>query len=773
MDIDERKEREYELESYEAFIENSSDVITHLDEDGTILYQSPSAERVLGHGPDERVGEDGFEYIHPDDREEALGAFERLSEDSVETIENLEIRYERADGDYVWLDTTGSDQRDTEVGGFVANSREITERKEYENKLERSQDLLRRTERIANTGGWEVDLGTGDMRWTTGMYELFDMPDEYEPSLEESIASYHPEDRDTVRDAMRECREDGEPFDEELRVVPDDEVVWAHVSGEPVREDGDVVGMRGSVRDITGIKQGQEELERSQDLLRRAEEISDTGGWELDAETGELRWTEGTYRILGLDEDYEPTVEEGISLYHPEDREEISHALERCREEGEPFDRELRLDTEDDRWIRIIGKPVYEDGEVAELRGTVRDITDRKRRETNLLSNNKAIRELYEITSDPDLSFEEKVEMVLESTRSRLGLPYAFVTEIDREEGKQTVTQARGSHELLQPGDSCPLEQSYCRKTIEGEGLLVVHKASEEGWEGDEAYEEFGHGCYIGAKLTVDDGLHGTLCFADEEPRNEEFTDFERTLVELIANWVSYELERMRSKERLKLQKERLDEFASVVSHDLRSPLTVLMGNLELAEEAGDSEYFESCRGAVERIEAIIDDLLSLARDVDEVGELESVSLPDIADECWENTDADTEAADLRVETEGAVMADRGKLRQMLDNLLRNAVEHGGEDVTVTVSDLSDGDGFRIEDDGKGIPEEERERVLEAGYTTSEEGTGLGMYIAGQVAEAHGWDLTVTEGEEGGAAFEVTGVERDSDRDSDRDRIET
>ncbi len=772
IDTDERKEREEELERYETFIENSSDVVTHLDEDGTILYQSPSTERVLGHDPDERVGENGFEYIHPDDREEALGAFERLSEDSVETIENLEIRYECADGDYVWLDTTGSDQRDTEVGGFVANSREITERKEYENKLERSQDLLRRTERIANTGGWEADFGTGGMRWTKGMYELFDMPDGYEPTIEGSIASYHPEDRDTVRNAMRGCREDGEPFDEELRVVPEDEVVWVHVHGEPVREDGDVVGMRGSVRDITGIKQGQKELERSQDLLRRAEEISDTGGWELDTETGELRWTEGTYRIHGLDEDYEPTVEKAISFYHPEDRDVIEYAVERCREEGEPYDEELRLVTADDEviWVRSNGEPVYENGEVAGLRGTVRDVTDRKRRETELMSNNKVIRELYEITSDPDLSFEDKVEMVLESCRSRLDLGYAFVTEIDEEKGEQTVAHARGSHELLQPGDSCPLDESYCRKTL-GDGFLTVHRASEEGWEGDAAYERFDLGCYVGAELTVGGETHGTICFADEEPRNQEFTDFERTLVELMANWVSYELERKSSKERLRLQKERLDDFASVVSHDLRSPLSVFMGNLELAEETGDSEYFERCRGAVDRMESIIDDLLSLARDVDETGEPEPVPLADIADECWRNTDADTQDAKLRVEAEGVVMADKGKLRQMLDNLFRNAVEHGGEDVTVTVSDLSDGDGFRIEDDGEGIPEEERERVLEAGYTTGEEGTGLGTYIVGQVAEAHGWDLTVTEGEEGGAAFEVEGVERDRDRD--RDRIET
>ena len=757
-EITERKEREQELERYESFIENSSDIITQLDEDGTILYQSPSVERILGHEQGERTGDNGFEYVHPEDREQAFEKFETLLDDSTKTIEDVEVRYERADGSYVWLEITGSDQRDTQSGGLLVNSREITERKEYEKELERSKDLLRRTEQIADTGGWEADLEAEEVRWTSGMYDVFDVPEGYEPTLEESIESYHPEDRDAIRLAIEDCREDGEPFNEELRMAGGDDVLWVHVRGEPIRENGEVTGIRGSVRDITEMKEREKELERSQDLLRKTERISDTGGWEIDLKTGEQRWTDGTYRIHGVSDDYEPTAEKGIEFYHPDDREVISDAVERCREDGEPYDEELRFITADGelRWIRASGEPVYEGGDIVMLRGSIRDITEEKERETELLRNNMAVRELYEITADPDLSFEDKIEMVLESCRSRLGLPYAFVTEIDTEAETQTVKYARGTHELLQPGESCPLQKSYCRKTLKKDSLLAVQNSLEDGWKGDEAYELFELGSYIGAKLTVGDELYGTLCFASNEPRAEPFTEFERTLVELMANWVSYELERKRSEDRLRRQKERLDDFASVVSHDLRSPLTVLMGNLELAEETGNPDHFDSCRDAVERMEAIIDDLLSLARDVDDTGEIEPVDVGDMVEECWRNIE--TKDTKIRVESENVVMADRGKLRQMFENLLRNSVEHGGGGVTVTVSDLPD--GFRLEDNGSGIPEEERDRVFEPGYTTDEGGTGLGMYIVKQVAEVHGWSVEATEGEKGGAAFEVTGVEK-------------
>ncbi|MFB6284009.1 MAG: sensor histidine kinase [Halobacteria archaeon] len=104
-----------------------------------------------------------------------------------------------------------------------------------------------------------------------------------------------------------------------------------------------------------------------------------------------------------------------------------------------------------------------------------------------------------------------------------------------------------------------------------------------------------------------------------------------------------------------------------------------------------------------------------------------------------------------------SVHGDGGRLQQMIENLLRNAVEHGDDDVNIEVGDLED--GYYVEDDGPGIPEDQREKVMEPGYTTRENGTGFGLPIVKNIAGAHGWNLNITESDEGGARFEVRGVE--------------
>ncbi|KDS90388.2 HTR-like protein [Halorubrum saccharovorum] len=154
-------------------------------------------------------------------------------------------------------------------------------------------------------------------------------------------------------------------------------------------------------------------------------------------------------------------------------------------------------------------------------------------------------------------------------------------------------------------------------------------------------------------------------------------------------------------------------------------------------------------------METLIDDLLTLARDGEGVEETERVSLGEFAETCWDGVE--TAGASLRVETDRAILADRSRLRQLFENLLRNAIEHASEDVTVTVGDL-DG-GFYVADDGSGIPENDRERVFETGYSTNEDGTGFGLEIVETVAEAHGWDVRVTDAAGGGARFEFTGVD--------------
>jgi len=205
----------------------------------------------------------------------------------------------------------------------------------------------------------------------------------------------------------------------------------------------------------------------------------------------------------------------------------------------------------------------------------------------------------------------------------------------------------------------------------------------------------------------------------------------------------------------LKRERDRLDEFASIVSHDLRSPLSVAEGRLELARTECNTAHLDDVTRAHERMETLIDDLLTLAREGETVTEPESVALTSLVEECLATIE--TAKTTLVVDTDRTVRADRSRLQQLFENLIRNSVEHGGEGVTVTVGDIED--GFYVADDGPGIPEESRDEVFEAGYSTSEAGTGFGLRIVEQIVRAHDWEIAVTESAAGGARFEIRGVD--------------
>jgi signal transduction histidine kinase len=254
----------------------------------------------------------------------------------------------------------------------------------------------------------------------------------------------------------------------------------------------------------------------------------------------------------------------------------------------------------------------------------------------------------------------------------------------------------------------------------------------------------------------------------------DAFDDADRTLGSVFAANVEAALQRARREEtlrererQLERQAERLDEFASVVSHDLRNPLSVASGRLELAREACEcdapSEHLDAVEDAHRRMVALVDDLLELARKGRTVGETERVDAAGIARElAAERGVAATAPRPVTVD------ADPDRLRQLLANLVENVAVHAGPDADVRVGRLPEG-GFFVADDGPGIPPERREAVLERGFTTggsggstprsesgsgSGSGSGLGLAIVRRIAEAHGWTVEVTESADGGARFE-------------------
>jgi PAS domain S-box-containing protein len=212
--------------------------------------------------------------------------------------------------------------------------------------------------------------------------------------------------------------------------------------------------------------------------------------------------------------------------------------------------------------------------------------------------------------------------------------------------------------------------------------------------------------------------------------------------------------DRVERRRQLEAQNDRLETMASVISHDLRNPLNVATGYVDLLEADVDDERLDTVASALDRIDEITDDLLTMSRQSHRSLETEAVSLERAAHEAWQRVK--TADAELSVAGDETIEADPNRLAHCLENLFANAVEHGGSDVTVSVEPLDD--GFAVADTGDGIDPADREQIFEWGYTSVHQNTGLGTAIVASVADAHGWEVSVTESEAGGARFEFNGV---------------
>jgi PAS domain S-box-containing protein len=211
--------------------------------------------------------------------------------------------------------------------------------------------------------------------------------------------------------------------------------------------------------------------------------------------------------------------------------------------------------------------------------------------------------------------------------------------------------------------------------------------------------------------------------------------------------------DRKRRERELTRERDRLDEFASLLSHDLRNPLGVAAGKLDLARADCDSAHLDDVETALDRMTTLVENVLALARQGAAVDEVKPIDFASTARSCW--VTVETADANLRTGDSAEIFADDRRLRRLLENLFRNSVEHGGASVTVTVEALDD--GFYVADDGPGIPPGDRDVVFDPGYST-DSGTGFGLSIVRDIVDAHGWEVAVTESEDGGARFEITDV---------------
>ncbi|WP_415381067.1 ATP-binding protein [Halosimplex sp. TS25] len=392
-------------------------------------------------------------------------------------------------------------------------------------------------------------------------------------------------------------------------------------------------------------------------------------------------------------------------------------------------------------WNRVRVAPLRDGSdEVSEFVAFHEDVTEEKRHE-------ETVEALHAVATR--LQTEESVDAVCQRTVTAAAtlLDYDMCTILIRD-GDWLVPRATAAGAPADGSRRMRLDQGLAGKTYQtGEAWIVDDLAADA--NSDPAKEIYRSG------ISVPFGDGGV--FQAVQTETNAFDQRDVDLTELLVTHTASAIGRIEREQELQRQNERLEAFADVVSHDLRNPLTVLGGSLQMAEETGEREHFERGRRALERMEQLIDDLLTLSQSGGAVEEAAAVDLATVAAECWDTVA--TSEATVSVQTAATVRCREGRLRQLLENLFRNAAEHASGAVAVTVGDLPDETGFYVEDDGPGVPDEERERVFESGYSTTGDGTGLGLSIVREIAEAHGWTVTLTDSARGGARFEISGVE--------------
>jgi len=712
QDITERKERERELSQAGTVFQQTQDALFLIDvaEDGFEIRRVNQAYEELtglsigdirGKTPRAVVGDEAGAEIEARYRK----CVERQA--PIEYDEQLPIPGEETH----WHTKLAPIIEDGEVVQLVGATRDVTQQRAEKRDLQRYETVLNTVPDGAYVldGDFEFGMVNDALTELTG-YSRDELLGAHASLLfdEDALEAGH-QNRDRLLDGQSEY----EHLHTEIETADGDRVP-CEIRERLLGSDGEApAATAGVVRDVTEQREREEELRRNERRFGAVFNAPNILAGILDPD-GVLLATNAT-SMEYINETRADVIGEPFwetPWWSEEMRSVIKEAVEDAAQ-GEYVDYEASLTIPDGEQYDVEGviRPVTdESGSVVSLVVSARDITDRKQRERDLAESEARYRTLAENFPNGgvfyiDSDFRYQLASGAGFSPIDTGPEDLVGNKISDVEpfSEEVVEMIEGIHEATLSGRSDRIEVSYEDRVFEVRTAPVRE-------DGD-----------------VVAGLHITRDITEQREREEE----------------------------LQRQNERLEKFAGVVSHDLRNPLNMVEGRLELAKTECDSEHLVEAEAALDRCQTLVDDLLTLARKGQSVAETETVSLESTTERCWATVE--TADATLHADADRTIVADRSRLRQLIGNLIRNAIDHVGPDVTVEVGSLED--GFYVADDGPGIPESDREQVFESGYSTVQDNTGFGLAIVSEIVDAHGWDVTVTESASGGARFEITGVE--------------